>query len=411
MVDALLMDEEQEDRGGVQYFLYQPPSQALLDQAKAFASNGASKLDWEQRRILNNWIELAHVQLAKAKGGFGSAIDGELEKLGTIPMPVMKVQIFCTGLGWKEAWSFPLNKKYLSLGKIKASAFGKIKKGLVVSPPGEFGRHTVTSDAIALKMSKLDLSQRGKRITGERIFEDAERELAIMTLLAKFVHPNILMLLAAGRDDAMLYTVTPLGKYSLWDKLHQTGSIEGGLGQYLTRLRQQIGSALLLLHSLGFAHRDVSLENIIEMPDESFRLIDFGLSVSLNLASIDTGEWMPIPLDQRDGQICAVGKTRYLAPEIFTPTPNSDMRLLRYDPQKADVFSFAICMFVFVFRIFPYQFVFKEAGINPNLTQLREFWSVHADRILGTYISEEVRFLERMLHRDPTLRSSTRDCI
>lgn len=65
-------------------------------------------------------------------------------------------------------------------------------------------------------------------------------------------------------------------------------------------------SAVLYLHSLSFAHRDIKLDNIVVSDDlETVKFIDFGLC-------IDTSD---CDLDEKR-RLC--GTTSYMAPEIIS---------------------------------------------------------------------------------------------
>jgi hypothetical protein len=429
----------------LQSVLYSPPTVSSLEQAKKFLLGHLSishlKVDVFTRSLLNHWIELAESQLSKAgQVDIISILDHERIKLPDILAEVTKNQQVCctipiasangasTNVEWKYVTDFrPKPKsfkrpiKVFTLKTIKNTAFGKIKRGELVEQFQPNAPYTLTEQFVAMKTSNIALSQQGVRAgNGDFIFENAEKELAILSILDQFQHRYIISLIQFGTDSNFLYTITPLGRISLWDKLIQGESLSptsptGGILPFLHQLRKQIGSALAFLHSIGFAHRDVSLENIIEMNDGSFKLIDFGLACSLTLQDTHQGRWLPIPLDYRNGEPFAVGKGRYLAPEVFLTaqpnvTPNQQEPSFRYDAQKADVFALGISIFVAAFRAFPYQKLYPQAGFEPTIQQLRHFYLNEAEMFFQSHISEEIKWLHRVVARDPQLRLTAWEC-
>ncbi|EQC39445.1 serine/threonine protein kinase [Saprolegnia diclina VS20] len=85
----------------------------------------------------------------------------------------------------------------------------------------------------------------------------------------------------------------------------------------------QIVRGLRYLHSNGFAHRDISLENVLLDKNGDCKLCDFGLAVQ-------------VPV--KDFEFAAVGKTYYMAPEMYTGGG--------YDPTKVDVWCLGILLFM-----------------------------------------------------------------
>ncbi|OQR96593.1 hypothetical protein ACHHYP_14701 [Achlya hypogyna] len=73
---------------------------------------------------------------------------------------------------------------------------------------------------------------------------------------------------------------------------------------------RQIVDAIGFIHSRGYAHRDISLENVL-LDGTTPKVCDFGLAIDITAR---------VPQ--------AVGKTFYMAPEMYTKKP--------YDPAAAD---------------------------------------------------------------------------
>ena len=97
----------------------------------------------------------------------------------------------------------------------------------------------------------------------------------------------------------------------------------------------QLLLAVHALHTLDIVHRDISLENILLTRDHSLRLCDFGLA-------------REVPRGERLEEKVAVGKTRYMSPEVFS--------CIAYDPRLSDVWSVGVCLFVMCMKNFPWNF-------------------------------------------------------
>ena len=79
-------------------------------------------------------------------------------------------------------------------------------------------------------------------------------------------------------------------------------------------------------HSLGLAHHDVSLENLMTDASGKAVVIDWGMVVKVAL----TDRGVPVKVAARNAWPCKCGKLLYLAPEILTATEASPA----FDPLK-----------------------------------------------------------------------------
>ncbi|WPH04455.1 Serine/threonine-protein kinase oca2 [Acrodontium crateriforme] len=99
----------------------------------------------------------------------------------------------------------------------------------------------------------------------------------------------------------------------------------------------QILSGVLYLHSMGLAHRDLKLDNVVINDRGIMKLIDFGSAVVFRY-----------PFEQ-DVVLATgvVGSDPYLAPEVYDQT--------RYDPRPTDIWSIAIIFCCMTLRRFPWK--------------------------------------------------------
>lgn len=142
-------------------------------------------------------------------------------------------------------------------------------------------------------------------------------------------------LLGVFRDDATTFVVTSLATMGDLLEWQAKAAPEPGRAREaaLVPIMKQVFSAVRHLHDLGVAHRDLSAENILLTLDANgetmVKIIDFAVST---LAQMCMGG--------------PVGKTIYLAPEMYTQTA--------YDAFRADNFSLGVVTYVAALGQFPW---------------------------------------------------------
>ncbi|KAI4096858.1 MAG: hypothetical protein Q9206_001592 [Seirophora lacunosa] len=99
----------------------------------------------------------------------------------------------------------------------------------------------------------------------------------------------------------------------------------------------QIVSGVAFLHSMGLAHRDLKLDNVVVNEHGIMKIIDFG-SAAVFRYPFETDIVLASGI---------VGSDPYLAPEVY------DSR--KYDPQPADIWSLAIIFACMSLRRFPWK--------------------------------------------------------
>ncbi len=148
----------------------------------------------------------------------------------------------------------------------------------------------------------------------------------------------------------------------------------------------QIITALEYCHSLGIAHRDIKLDNIM-INDRTIKLIDFGFC-DLDLPGQGIGhlssEWL--------------GSSNYAPPEILNKTP--------YNGFKVDIWCSGVVLYTLLYKEFPFLIQdFIQGKYIPIV------WPDHLNRkkkYLRT--SDEVKdLIMKMLNNDPNDRLSITD--
>ena len=145
-------------------------------------------------------------------------------------------------------------------------------------------------------------------------------------------HPHILNVHSYGKEDKTVYMVMPLlpggNLADLVQKQHLT--LEA-----ISQIISQIASALDYIHSRGFVHRDVKLENILIDEQGNACLSDFGLVKALDEAT----KTMPRSANDawhstKKGTV--IGTPGYMSPEQCKCEPVD---------ARSDVYSLGIVLF------------------------------------------------------------------
>ena len=203
---------------------------------------------------------------------------------------------------------------------------------------------------------------------------DAYLELEI--LRAAQGHPNVIKLLHTEETPDNIILTMEAYPRTLLDVV--TDHPEGIPLPRVIHIFHQIIDALQHLHTLGYIHGDVKLENILidEADDDHIYLIDFGMSSS----------YTPGVTHFRTNH----GSVHYAAPEVWLCRP--------CEGPEVDVWALGVCLFLMVTSYFPF------AGGNPQ-----EVWSEIKTRQLwkdDTLKFEPVLFdlLTQMIHWNPRWR-------
>ncbi|MFI6237724.1 WD40 repeat domain-containing serine/threonine protein kinase [Micromonospora sp. NPDC050784] len=147
-----------------------------------------------------------------------------------------------------------------------------------------------------------------RRLFGERALREARTA-------GRINHPAVVAihdLVPATDDDEAVYIVTELvDAPTLADLLDREGALPPAR---VTAIGIRVLDALKAAHSVGVVHRDVKPGNIMVLPGDEVKLVDFGIAQAAGDARLT-----------RHGMM---GSTGYLAPELFhgsDPTPAADL--------------------------------------------------------------------------------------
>jgi serine/threonine-protein kinase len=164
---------------------------------------------------------------------------------------------------------------------------------------------------------------------GEESFEARFRSEASMA--AKLRHPNIIRILAVGREDQAVYFVMDYLPNVLDDRLKTMGTLPEPL---LIRMGMDVAAALAFAHREGVIHRDVKTDNILFDEHGNAVVADFGIARAVSGYVEQTGTNM------------VVGTPQYFSPE------QARGQVL---DGRADIYSLGVTLFKAATGVLPFQ--------------------------------------------------------
>lgn len=164
---------------------------------------------------------------------------------------------------------------------------------------------------------------------GEESFEARFRSEASMA--AKLRHPNIIRILAVGREDQAVYFVMDYLPNVLDERLKTMGTLPEHL---LIRMGMDVSAALAFAHREGVIHRDVKADNILFDEHGNAVVADFGIARAVSGYVEQTGTNM------------VVGTPQYFSPE------QARGQVL---DGRADIYSLGVTLFKAATGVLPFQ--------------------------------------------------------
>ncbi|KAK4196811.1 putative nitrogen permease reactivator protein [Triangularia verruculosa] len=146
-------------------------------------------------------------------------------------------------------------------------------------------------------------------------------------------HGNIIETLDIVQEKGKWYEVMEYAPFDLF-AIVMTGKMAR---EEVTCCFLQILSGVTYLHSMGLAHRDLKLDNVVVSERGIMKIIDFG-SAHVFKYPFETSTVLASGI---------VGSDPYLAPEVYDEK--------KYDPQAVDIWSLAIIYCCMTLRRFPWK--------------------------------------------------------
>ncbi len=167
------------------------------------------------------------------------------------------------------------------------------------------------------------------QFAGEATFETRFRHEA--SIAAKLRHPNIIRILAVGREGTAVYFVMDFLPTGLDGRLEMLGTLPETL---LIRMGMDVAAALAFAHREGVIHRDIKTDNILFDEHGNAIVADFGIARAVSGYVDQTGTNM------------VVGTPQYFSPE--------QARGQTLDG-RADIYSLGVTLFRASAGVLPFR--------------------------------------------------------
>ena len=219
------------------------------------------------------------------------------------------------------------------------------------------------------------------QFAGEEAFETRFRHEA--SIAAKLRHPNIIRILAVGREGTAVYFVMDYLTAGLDSRLDMLGTLPETL---LIRLGMDVAAALAFAHREGVIHRDIKIDNILFDEHGNAIVADFGIARAVSGYVEQTGTNM------------VVGTPQYFSPE--------QARGQTLDG-RADIYSLGVTLFRAGAGVLPFRgddwYEIARQHVEDEPPHPREF---------NPAMSEEMeRIILKCLQKQPEDRYPTGDAL
>lgn len=277
---------------------------------------------------------------------------------------------------------------YQVLSPIATALYGDIVKGIathdgsVVAIKRIFKRNANRTACGLLQENGQENVQENVSIY-ENAQENVMVERNVISALALNSNPYLLEAMEQYEDDTYLYIVMEYCPKELFTVIQASGAFNM---QTAVTYFKMIVSGLKHLHMMGYAHRDVSLENILINDAGNCKIIDFGLATQANVRSNDI-----------------VGEPMYMAPEMLLNE--------NYCPKSADMWSLGIVLFIMTTGYPPFTVAqshdLRYAHVQRfGIRKLLETW-----QLLNTLPDCIVHVMKRLLLPDPASRAQCQEIL
>ncbi|KAI9019191.1 kinase-like domain-containing protein [Phycomyces nitens] len=233
-------------------------------------------------------------------------------------------------------------------------------------------RRSVDQKTFAVKQFRKRLSQESEK-------DYIKKVTAEFCIGSTLHHPNVIETLDIIQEGPNFFEIMEFAPNDLFSVV-MSGMMSR---EEIACCWRQLLDGVAYLHSVGIAHRDLKLDNLVLDHEGILKIIDFGCSSVFKYPFEDH-------ITMSKG---IFGSDPYIAPEQYTQP--------QYDPRQSDIWSCGIVFVCMTIRRFPWRFPrmsdpsFKAFATNQNQQQFR---------LLKLLPRDSRALLAAVLNMDPTKR-------
>jgi len=267
------------------------------------------------------------------------------------------------------------------------SVWTKYKKGKLLGS-GNFGdvfhgTHLETGAEVAVKVLKKGSIHRASAQKEIAVHAKAALHQSNTTEDTRLMRLQEVFVNASTRETSLIMELARGG--DLFDRVSRSPYGEVAARKLLVMLVE----AVIKLHSINIAHRDLKLENILLRKEED--QFDFVI------ADLGGAKWFPE--NERPVTSTETGTIGYTAPEAVRSNPREQ---LRYDPYQVDVFSLGVILYILLCGYPPWDLQYTPPRRRPKEIA---FETKNALTKVWGNISEEAKdLIRKMLDPNPETR-------
>ena len=274
-------------------------------------------------------------------------------------------------------------KDYVMGEKITEGYYGKIMSGV----------HIKTGEKVCIKI-----------IEKSKLTKEDEEKLSIeINILSLLKHCNVIQMYSIINAPTAIYIILEyIEGVDLQDYVSDKDKLNESEGRYIF---YQILSAVYYLHSLGIAHRDLRLENILIDSNHGIKLIDFGQSTFYDNRDYSYYESLIFKKTStkfekgiKDDVNLEVEKKRLLSTPFgnLMYSPPEILKGENYIPHNSEVWSLGIMLYVMINGNLPFDFSDDKYEVLESISSLK----------IENVSKELGNLLKSMLELDPKKRIS-----
>ena len=201
---------------------------------------------------------------------------------------------------------------------------------------------------------------------------------------AQLAHPSIVQVFDLIEEDDSDWIVMELAPGTPLARRLASGLFDVDLA---LRYGQQIAEGLAAAHHLGIVHRDLKTENVMVLPDDRVKILDFGLAKRFDF--LTETEEMSLSVT---GEVMGTG--RAMSPE--------QIRGLEVGP-RSDLFSFGVLLYEVLSGVSP----FRAQGLSATLQRVVTHQPKPVNELVGDVPQELSDLVDRLLSKAPELRPAS----